>query len=127
MRWAELEIRQELGESLHDAEHDGLEDHRARGYDARTFRPGFRGRDDEGEATSATLAACCPRRTFISRRLRMMAIVAAMNTVEYVPVMTPTSIANAKPAQHFAAEQIQRQHGQERRRRGDDRFGPASG
>ena len=73
---------QELGESLHDAEHDGLEDHRARGYDARTFRPGFRGRVAEGDATSATLSACCARRTLISRRLRMMAIVAAMNTVE---------------------------------------------
>ena len=26
--------------------------------------------------------------------------------------MMPTSIVNAKPAQHFAAEQVQREHGE---------------
>ena len=30
-------------------------------------------------------------------RLRMMAIAAAMNTVEYVPLMIPTIIVNANP------------------------------
>ena len=30
-------------------------------------------------------------------RLRMIAMAAAMNTVEYVPVTTPTSIVNANP------------------------------
>ena len=39
----------------------------------------------------------------------MTAIAAAMNTLEYVPVMMPTIIVNAKPVQHLAAEQEQRQ------------------
>ena len=84
---------------------------RARGYEARR-RPGLRG-------ASAAAGATCP---FTSLRpWNMMAIEDAMNTVEYVPLMMPTSIVKAKPLQHLATEQVERDHAQQRRPGRDDR------
>ena len=53
----------------------------------------------------------------------MMAIAAAMKTVEYVPLMMPTSIVKAKPSSTSPPKKIEREDAEERRAGGDD--GPA--
>ena len=86
-------------------------------YETRTLRP----------PPSARAARRLPRparprgRPSALRPLRMIAIVAAMNTVEYVPLMMPTIIANANPRSTSPPNRYSASDREERDARRDDR------
>src|SRR5215470_978247 len=93
--------RQKLSDALHDPEDRRLKrsGHNRADYEARAFRCALFlrvGCCGAGGCTAGMLGACAAARVGALPRQKLT-VAAAMKTLEYVPVMMPTTIVNAKP------------------------------
>src|SRR5215467_12745019 len=93
--------RQELGDALHDSEDRCLKrsGHDRADYEARALRCALVlrvGCCGAGGCTAVMLGACAAARVGAVPRQKLT-VAAAMKTLEYVPVMIPTTIVNANP------------------------------
>src|SRR5260221_8560236 len=89
--------RQEFGDALKNSKQGGLKERR-QAYEALAFRCGFCLRVGCWAAVGdAGVAGACAAARVGAELGQKLTIAAAMKTLEYVPVMMPTTIVNANP------------------------------